>query len=242
MLTVKSKILDNVGELQHGSTTKQFNPYYISKGIDIQKFFSFFPNPPQIIIFLDQIHSSTVFHLKNESQINNLKKINEKLYQVPSADGIVVKALKNILIVISTADCLPVLLYDKKLQTFGGVHAGWKGTKGRILEYAISTMKNGGSNPNDILVWVGPAIGLCCYEVSNELIDEFKSEFKEWSGFTNGRKLDLKKLNYLQAIKCGVNPQNIEISEYCTLCSNNLFHSYRNNGEKSGRIFTYMQI
>lgn len=241
-LFIQSEILEKSGKVIHGATLKSFNPVWAEREDDIKKLLHHLNINFEYVIYLDQIHSSDVFVLNEKSQTEQINKKNGRIYQVPESDGIIISGLKNVLAVICTADCVPVLLYDETTGIFGGVHSGWRGAKGRILEKAIEKMKSSGCSPANIKIWIAPAINQCCYEVSDELIKEFNDEFYEFPEFTNGRYLDLIKLNFLQALKSGMMENNIEISGLCTLCSKDTLHSYRANGKISGRIMTFIGL
>ena len=237
-----SKLLSGFKNVLHGTTTKLFNPNFRSKEEDILKLLNYLPHKFDKIVFLDQVHSNNVFILNDSQGFSAFNKCNENLFEVPSTDGIIVNQMENVLVVICTADCLPILLLDPIRKIIGGVHSGWKGTRFRIIQMAIKKMISFGAKPEDILIWIGPSIGVCCYEVGDELIKDFKYEFKDWRDINKGRNLDLKRLNFLQALESGIKEENIEVSDFCTLCNKEIFHSYRSNGEKAGRILSFIAL
>jgi len=90
----------------------------------------------------------------------------------------------GILLTIRTADCLPVLLVDKRLRAIAAIHAGWRGALARVIEKTVGEMRRAfGSRPADLLAVLGPAIGRCCYEVGDEVVDAFHGQFKESDSF-----------------------------------------------------------
>src|SRR5262249_5619321 len=94
-----------------------------------------------------------------------------------NGDGIVTNG-SGVAIAILTADCLPVLLVDRKNRAVGAFHAGWRGTVKRIVEKGVGIMRREfGSRPEDLRAVVGPGIQKCCYEVGEELRTEFHSQF-----------------------------------------------------------------
>ena len=117
------------------------------------------------------------------------------------------------------------------------VHSGWRGALGEISVRALQSLTTYGTDPADVTVWIGPAIGVCCYEVSEKLAGEFLRRFPNFSEVVHGRHLDLKILNTRQLESCGVLAKNIHVSGYCTKCRNDLFYSYR-AGDISGRILS----
>ena len=144
---------------------------------------------------------------------------------------------------IFVADCVPIVLYDNKNRVGAVCHCGWKGTYKSLLPKMILKMiKEYNSKAQDILIGIGPSIGSCCYNVSEELYFKFNPDSDEGYIKNNNFYLDLKMINYNQAIKSGVLSNNIEIMNYCTSCSNDLFYSYRKEGESSGRFSCYLNI
>jgi len=90
----------------------------------------------------------------------------------------------GILLTIRTADCLPVLMVDRKLRAIAAVHTGWRGGLARVIEKSVGEMQRAfGSRPADLVAVLGPAIGRCCYEVGEEVVDAFHGQFKESDAF-----------------------------------------------------------
>lgn len=157
-------------------------------------------------------------------------------------DGLITKSRKPLLNIF-IADCVPIAIFDKKLNIGALCHCGWKGTYSELLPKMINMMQSDyNSNPQDILIGIGPSIGECCYNVSEDLYKKFTPEFGE--GYIKKGKffLNLKEINRKQALTCGVLEKNIEVMEYCTSCSNDLFFSYRKEGEPSGRFSCFLNI
>jgi YfiH family protein len=90
----------------------------------------------------------------------------------------------GVLLTIRTADCLPVLIADKRLRAIAAIHAGWRGALERVIEKAVGEMQRAfASRPQDLVAALGPAIGRCCYEVGDEVIDAFRGQFVESESF-----------------------------------------------------------
>jgi len=140
---------------------------------------------------------------------------------------------------VLTADCVPVLLYDKEKEVIAAVHAGWKGTKAQIVFKTVQKMKEVyGSDPKDIIVGIAPSIGRCCYEVGEEVAQHF---FDTPEGFdTKGSKymLDLPYINEQQLLNASILEENIEMSNICTACEVEHFFSYRREQGCSGRFMS----
>lgn len=152
----------------------------------------------------------------------------------PGTDALITNQ-PDILLTISIADCVPILVYDHIRKIVCAVHAGWRGTREKILSKTLDILRRQfHSNMRDVLVYIGPAADKCCYEVGEDVANYFGAEF-----LTRNHKgnyfLDLKSANLSEVIKKGVPQENVEVSERCTICDLN-FHSYRRDGENSGRM------
>jgi YfiH family protein len=162
--------------------------------------------------------------------------------KIIQADGVVTNR-KNIPLITTFADCIPILIADPVSKAVGVVHAGWRGTFARIASKAVEKMqKDFGSKPENILAAIGPGIGRCCFEVDQFVNDSFISEFFYWKDLTlqisnnNKWKIDLHKLNERILIQSGLPNKNIVTANLCTSCRKDLFFSYRRDGQKSGRL------
>jgi YfiH family protein len=131
---------------------------------------------------------------------------------------------------VGIADCCPILLADPKQEVAAAIHAGWKGTVAQIVHKTASSLIAGGSNPEDILAYIGPCISLEHFEVGDEVAEQF--EFKERRGAR--WHVDLKATNAAQLQALGIS--QIEISDYCTVANNDLFFSHRKENGITGRM------
>jgi polyphenol oxidase len=155
----------------------------------------------------------------------------------PECDALITR-LKGVLLGIQTADCLPILIADTRSGVFAAIHAGWRGTAGRITERTISDlMLVHGVNPRDCLAALGPAACVDCYEVGDDVIERYKKEFGYWHNLLvnfkeNGKAhLDVREANIQQLRFCGFSDDRIHVAEYCTMHQNELFFSYRKEGK-----------
>jgi YfiH family protein len=142
---------------------------------------------------------------------------------------------KHVALVVTIADCVPILLFDPAKEVISAVHAGWRGTHGHIIQRAVKMMERKySSNPEQMLAFIGPSAGSCCYEVDNEVAVMFGNKIVPY----DNKKvfLDLKKENLLQLQQHGLSANNIEVSTSCTICEKDMFHSFRRDGEKAGRM------
>lgn len=154
----------------------------------------------------------------------------------PDTDGLIITK-KNIPIALRFADCTPLIFYDTK-QKIGAIsHAGWRGTAQKIGPKTIFKMQ---SNPKDIIAIIGPAIGLCCYEVSDDVRGKLLETVKDTRNLIQGKNVDLKQINKRQLEEIGV--VKIDICPYCTSCNNDLFYSYRKENGTSERHYALLML
>ena len=93
----------------------------------------------------------------------------------------------GLLLTVQTADCVPILLVDRKLRVVAAVHAGWRGTLARVAAKALGRMRlEFGTRPQDVTAALGPAIGRCCYEVGPEVAQAFAGQFAPASDWFDG--------------------------------------------------------
>lgn len=140
-------------------------------------------------------------------------------------------------IAVMSADCVPVLLYDRKHKAIAAVHAGWRGTVARIVEKTLKMMSERyGTSGQDIVAGIGPSASVGHYEVGQEVIDAVNAAFGTTNSFILPTKagkaqFDLWKANKTQLLDFGVKPEAIEVSNLCTLANNKNFFSAR-RGDK----------
>lgn len=139
---------------------------------------------------------------------------------------------------IKVADCLPVTLVDSSSSVIANIHSGWRGAAGRIVEETLDQLP--AINPNTTYAWLGPSIRLCCFEVGEDVVEQFEQAFGSLGSHLDrrsGRKphLDLASLTFERLTRRGLRPDAIFDSKLCTRCEGSVFHSYRRNGPRSGR-------
>jgi len=155
------------------------------------------------------------------------------------ADAVVTKR-KGLALGVRVADCLPILLYDTRNNVVGAVHAGWRGTAAGILSKTVRLLKSRfGSQPEDILMAIGPSIKGSCYAVGKDVADAIADAAAESCITAVGRNIyaDLPEANRLQAVNAGIAAINIWISDECTHCMPDRFHSYRIRKSDTGRQY-----
>ena len=139
---------------------------------------------------------------------------------------------------IRTADCVPILLLDSETRALGAVHAGWRGTAAGIAGGAVQRLAAVyGSQPKNLYAAIGPAIRVCCYQVSEDVALRFSSMPGATQPDGPGKfKLDLAAANRAQMEAAGLPGSHIFDSRLCTSCLNVLFHSYRRDRAETGRM------
>ncbi len=156
--------------------------------------------------------------------------------------------LTNTPLLIFTADCVPIALIDKKNKAIGLIHAGWRGTYSKIVKNTIDKMiEQYNTNPEDIVSVIGPSIGRCCYEVSEELIEKFNTiltnKDEKFYIIKEGKyHLDLWNVNEQILKECKVKKENIINLSICTSCESDRFHSYRKHDKTNERIGMILEI
>ena len=136
------------------------------------------------------------------------------------------------------ADCTPLLMLHPERRAIAVVHAGWRGTRIRAAATAVRALhERYGADPRGLLVGIGPAIGPCCYEIGEEVAEQFADRSE--AVLRNGRPrphLDLWALNRRAVVEAGVPPEQVRVAELCTRCHADRFFSHRAHGFPAGRF------
>ena len=158
---------------------------------------------------------------------------------IPDCDALVTNC-KNIPLSVFTADCLSIFLLAKDKKSAAIIHAGWRGSKERVVINTVESMrKNFGAEEKDLLIGFGPAIRSCCYEVKSEFKDYFDSGLIERNGKLY---LDLVQINKTQLKKAGIAAENIFDCGFCTSCFNKEFFSFRKEAQAAGRMMSLIML
>lgn len=156
-----------------------------------------------------------------------------------------VTARSGVLIAVKTADCTPILLLDPVRRAAGAVHAGWRGTAGLIAARAVETMRGEfGTDPEDLVAVIGPAIGACCYQVGDDVAHAFSNALGDAFCRERGGALhaDMRGANRRALEMAGVRPSNVRSIDLCTKCNPELFFSHRRDSGKTGRHLNFIGI
>jgi len=205
------------------------------------------------LVSLRQIHSDLIH------------RVDRKPEQPLAGDGMVTDT-PGLLLAVQTADCLPIILVDRKRRAVGVFHAGWRGTVKRIVEKGVGEMrKHFGSDPRNLVAAIGPGVQGCCYEVGEEVRTKFEAQFAYASSlfrevkesdpvrekypmlFLTARApghselpvklfLDLVEANRRQLLDAGLLAKNIDTAAPCTACHTELLFSFRAEKGVTGRL------
>lgn len=161
----------------------------------------------------------------------------------------VVTDISNVCLCVSTADCVPVLLYDSVREVVAAVHAGWRGTVGKIVAHAVEAMREKyGTQAADVHAIIGPCISLKAFEVGIEVYETFEqagfdmSQIAHWHPEKGKYHINLPAANRLQLLADGVPEEQIHDSAICTYTQHEDFFSARRLGIRSGRILNGIVI
>ncbi len=178
---------------------------------------------------LQQVHGTAIHRVRGEQGI----------LRVPG-DGLSTNNPERVL-GVQSADCLPVLIADRARGSVAALHAGWRGTAAGIALRALEHLSaEYGSNPGDLEVVLGPAVGACCYEIGPEVREAFEAgPLADFAAFRPSRhrrwKMDLAEITARALAAAGVRLEQVLVVSACTLCSGNRLHSYRAEGDQVGR-------
>lgn len=190
---------------------------------------------PGAIVMCEQRHSDAIVSLSSPPS------------SMPIADAVIAERA-GIFPAIRTADCLPILIMDPVTRVSAAIHAGWRGTAQRVAPKVVQAMvRQYKVMPKNVLAALGPTIGVCCYEVGNDVISRVlrnipnaeKYIVAKGTGKAEGTPssyfVNLVEINRSELIRCGVPEANIKGAEICTSCRGDLFFSYRRDRGKTGR-------
>jgi YfiH family protein len=185
------------------------------------------------LIKLKQIHSGAVIVVSDTSAAS----------EAVVGDA-AVTALRGVALAVQTADCVPILVADTAGRAVAAVHAGWRGTAAQIAKSAVRMLvEKFQVQPDALRVVIGPHIGVCCYEVGDEVVrmiaDPLAIERRDqWPK----PHLNLASANIKQLLDAGISETEIETSSLCTKCREDLFHSYRRDGKRMGHLLSVIGL
>lgn len=165
-------------------------------------------------------------------------------------DGLITNE-KGIVLVTFFADCVPLYFVDPVKKVIGLSHSGWRGTVNRMGEKTITKMEDVfGCRREDLITAIGPSICMSCYEVGEEVAEEFQAAFPKEAEQReilkkkeNGKYLlNLWKANYYIMANAGVRPENIAVTDICTCCNADELFSHRKSMGKRGNLGAFLGL
>jgi purine-nucleoside/S-methyl-5'-thioadenosine phosphorylase / adenosine deaminase len=152
----------------------------------------------------------------------------------------------GIAVAVKTADCQPILLVEPEKRIVAAVHAGWKGTRSRVVQVAVRRIVEKGGKVENLVCSLGPNMRAECFEVEADVANDFESEFPGWPLLTRKSEdkwlLDVSEANRRQLIEMSVPEAHIDRINLCTHCHPDLFWSYRRDGEAAGRMVSFIRL
>ena len=254
---IESPLLQEIRGLQHGFSTRKggVSKEHLSSlnlgfnlGDEREKVLenfrilgSLFEAKPEDFVLTQQTHSVNVRRVGREDRGKGI--FRERDYTDVDAlmtdeEGVILSAF--------SADCVPILFYDKGHRAIASCHSGWRGTHGRILARVIEAMQREfSSKPEEIYIAIGPSICKNCYEVSEDVGEAFLDAFPALREMTKNASpiervseekfhIDLWELNRWIALENSIPAENISVSGYCTMERPDLFFSHRYRQGKRG--------
>lgn len=221
---------DLIPELEHFFTTRDLVIRSKEQGVNVDTNIDLITNylniEPEKFISPVQTHSSNV-------------QIVDGRFEYPDTDALILNDF-NHAIYLNFADCVPIIMFDKKNNIGAICHAGWRGTVANISSKTILKMiEVFHSVPKDIFALIGPAISKCCFTVGEDVAEQIKNSVNNLNNLIVENDgliyADLKLTNYQQMIEIGIPKSNIDICPYCTVCNNDLFFSYRKENATTSR-------
>jgi YfiH family protein len=233
---IYSEILTLFPEIVHGMSTKFGGnpPYYNNMSFKVgddqenvrnnrNKFFSALGIDQKLLAIPQQVHSDEIM-------------IIDKPGYYEGCDGLITSS-ENVYLIISTADCFSVMMYDPAHKIAANIHSGWRGTQKKIVTKAVNLMKKElGTKSGDLYVFVGPGISTEYFEVGEDVANLFEKKYVQRRN--EKYYVDLKADISDQLNALGIIKSHLEIYPYCSYNMKDYLHSYRRDRGKSGRMYS----
>ena len=191
------------------------------------------------LVLSKQVHEDEVIKVTAEDKGNGIIYPNK----FESADGLITSQ-RGVPLITFYADCVPLMFLDKTDGVIAMSHSGWKGTVKNIAQKTVDVFTDDyNCKKENILAAVGPSIGVCCFEVGDEVADIFSEKFgdavlekhEKWH-------VNLQKAVYLELKSAGIPEENITMSGICTSCNSDLLFSHRASQGKRGNLAAIMEL
>lgn len=194
---------------------------------------------PEDMTYTHQTHTTNVAVVRSEDRGKHFFETDGMVTDVP-----------GICLVTFYADCVPLYFVDPVKKAIGLSHSGWRGTVNKMGMVTVRKMEECyGSDPQDIIAAIGPSICQDCYEVSEDVICEFRKNFRQeiWEELfykkENGKyQLNLWKANEEVLLEAGISRENIAVTNLCTHCNPDILFSHRATGDKRGNLSAFLAL
>ena len=182
------------------------------------------------VVVAENVHGNKIAIVgkgeRGRGALNNLESIQ-------GVDGLITRE-PNVNLMITVADCLPLVIYDPILRIIGVAHAGWRGILAGVGAALVNEFKVLGSKPENLVAGIGPGICQRHFIVKNDTLSKFKDIYPKATFIRNkDGYVDLKISLTEQLIKSGITKHNLEVASECTVCNNYYFGSYRVEGDRA---------
>lgn len=235
MIIIEPEIFNQFPEIKCGFSTKSDTetvpPFHFNLSASVgddpdavlarkERFYKWFGLTPSDVATQHQVHEDSVTFVTKPGLF-------------PLSDALVTD-VSGLGLVVSSADCLPVFVYDKKNMVIAGIHSGWKSSEKKIVRKTIQFLEEKwNSHPDNLYVYFGPSISGEVYEVGPEVAEKFPSKYI--IPLKEKFLLNIPLLNFDFLTSYGIPEKNIQVSRLCTFNNRKLLHSYRREGPISGR-------
>jgi hypothetical protein len=261
-MPIQSDILDDANRVVHGFSSRQGGvsggPYAtLNLGASVgddpaaveenrRRFFGTFGIQSSQVVRVKQVHGDGVLTV-TEDLVSRQGFPGVLLDEGYEYDALVTN-LPDLALVVSTADCLPLLIHDPAHGAVAAVHAGWRSTAKRIAARALEAMAAAyRTDPKDCQVAIGPGIRGCCYEVGEEVTRAIAAALPTWEAHAEQTRpshwrLDLAGVNRAILEAAGIRARRIADVKLCTACRTDLFFSHRAEKPRTGRMMNLILI
>ena len=197
------------------------------------------------IVTSDQTHTANVRIVTDEDRGNGITK--PRPYT--DVDGMITN-VRGLVLATFYADCVPLYFIDPVHHAIGLSHSGWRGTVSKIGAVTVKKMQETyGTDPKDVYAAIGPSICQDCYEVSEDVIQEFQNSFapEHWKTLfykkENGKyQLNLWEANHQILLTAGVPEKQIHLPNLCTCCNPDFLYSHRASKGKRGNLAAFLSL
>ena len=195
------------------------------------------------LVLSRQVHDNKIYKVSIKDKGKGIVKENDLL----GYDGLMTNE-KGIALVTFYADCVPLFFFDPENKAIALSHSGWRSTKKQIAAETIKAMRSEfGSDRSKLICAIGPSIRQCCFEVGDEVVQEFTEEIPWSHNFCERREndkwhIDLQGIIKKTLLNEGILEHNISDANLCTKCNKDIFFSHRGDKGKTGSMTAIMQL